>query len=35
MAMPGALLSEEGPRGGDDYETIVMRLRERVIALDR
>jgi long-chain acyl-CoA synthetase len=35
MAMPGALLSEEGPRGGDDYETIVMRLRERVIALGR
>ncbi|MGE5848512.1 MAG: hypothetical protein ACM362_00110, partial [Candidatus Methylomirabilota bacterium] len=33
MAMPGTLLAEEGPCGGDDYETIVMRLRERVIAL--
>lgn len=29
------LLAGEGPRGGDEYETIVMRLRERVIALGR
>jgi len=29
------LLAGEGPCGGDEYETIVMRLRERVIALDR
>jgi hypothetical protein len=27
------LLAGEGPRGADEYETIVMRLRERVIAL--
>ncbi len=27
------LLQQEGPRGADDYETIVMRLRERVAAL--
>ena len=29
------LLAGEGPLGGDEYETIVMRLRERVIALGR
>ncbi len=27
------LLEGDGPRGGDDAETVVMRLRERVIAL--
>jgi len=29
------LLAGDGPRGGDEYETIVMRLRERVMALGR
>jgi long-chain acyl-CoA synthetase len=33
VATPEALLSGEGSRGADDFETIVMRLRERVIAL--
>jgi len=33
VVTPGELLSGEGPSGGDEYETIVMRLRERVIAL--
>ncbi|MBI2000062.1 MAG: AMP-binding protein [candidate division NC10 bacterium] len=33
VATPEALLSGDGPRGADDFETIVMRLRERVIAL--
>jgi len=33
VATPEALLSGEGPRGADDFETIAMRLRERVIAL--
>ena len=27
------LLEGDGPRGGDDAETVVMRLRERVVAL--
>jgi long-chain acyl-CoA synthetase len=30
---PEELLGEEGPRGADDFETIVMRLRARVVAL--
>jgi long-chain acyl-CoA synthetase len=30
---PEELLAEEGPRGADDFETIVMRLRARVVAL--
>ena len=30
---PEALLAREGPRGTDDAETIVMRLREEVAAL--
>ncbi len=33
VATPEALLASEGPRGDDDAETIVMRLRERVAAL--
>jgi long-chain acyl-CoA synthetase len=33
VATPEALLTGEGPRGADDYETIAMRLRERVAAL--
>ncbi|HXZ44863.1 MAG TPA: AMP-binding protein, partial [archaeon] len=33
VATPEALLASEGPRGGDDAETIVMRLREQVVAL--
>jgi long-chain acyl-CoA synthetase len=33
VATADALLLEEGPRGSDDAETIVMRLRERVAAL--
>jgi long-chain acyl-CoA synthetase len=35
VVTPEELLAGEGPRGGDEYETIVMRLRERVIALGR
>jgi long-chain acyl-CoA synthetase len=35
VVTPEELLSQEGPSGGDEYETIVMRLRERVIALGR
>jgi 1-acyl-sn-glycerol-3-phosphate acyltransferase len=33
VVTPETLLTEEGPRGADDAETIVMRLRERVAAL--
>jgi len=33
VATPAALLAPDGPRGTDDAETIVMRLRERVAAL--
>jgi 1-acyl-sn-glycerol-3-phosphate acyltransferase len=33
VATPEALLAREGPRGVDDAETIVMRLREQVAAL--
>jgi long-chain acyl-CoA synthetase len=33
VATPEALLAGEGSRGVDDAETIVMRLRERVVAL--
>jgi long-chain acyl-CoA synthetase len=33
VVTPETLLTEEGPRGADEYETIVMRLRERVAAL--
>jgi long-chain acyl-CoA synthetase len=33
VAMPEALLTGEGPRGADDPDTIVMRLREQVAAL--
>jgi long-chain acyl-CoA synthetase len=33
VAMPEALLTGEGPRGADDADTIVMRLREQVAAL--
>jgi hypothetical protein len=33
VATPEALLTAEGPRGVDEYETIMMRLRERVAAL--
>jgi long-chain acyl-CoA synthetase len=33
VATPEALLTAEGPRGADDYETLVMRLRERVATL--
>lgn len=33
VARPEALLAENGPRGADDYETIAMRLQERVAAL--
>jgi len=33
VATPEALLTGDGPRGTDDAETIVMRLRERVAAL--
>jgi long-chain acyl-CoA synthetase len=33
VATPEALLAREGPRGVDEYETIVMRLREEVAAL--
>jgi long-chain acyl-CoA synthetase len=33
VATPETLLTAEGPRGADDAETIVMRLRERVAAL--
>jgi len=33
VVTPEALLTAEGPRGADDYETIVMRLRERVATL--
>ncbi len=33
MTAPEALLAREGPRGIDDAETIMMRLREQVAAL--
>jgi long-chain acyl-CoA synthetase len=33
VATPEALLAAGGPRGVDEYETLVMRLRERVAAL--
>jgi long-chain acyl-CoA synthetase len=33
VATPEALLGGEGPRGGDEAETIVMRLQGRVAAL--
>ncbi len=33
VVTPEGLLPGEGPRGGDELETIVMRLRERVEAL--
>ncbi len=33
VVTPVELHTGEGPRGGDEYETIVMRLRERIIAL--
>jgi long-chain acyl-CoA synthetase len=35
VAAPEELLSGVGPRGADDPETIVLRLRERVTALGR
>ena len=34
VVQPEELLRGDGPRGRDDAETIVMRLRNRVIALD-
>ncbi len=33
VASPEELLGGEGPRGADDAETVVLRLREHVIAL--
>jgi long-chain acyl-CoA synthetase len=33
VVTPEALLAAGGPRGVDEYETLVMRLRERVAAL--
>jgi 1-acyl-sn-glycerol-3-phosphate acyltransferase len=33
VATPEELLHGAGPQGADEYETIVMRLRERVAAL--
>jgi len=33
VVTPETLLTEEEPRGADEYETLVMRLRERVAAL--
>jgi len=33
VVQPEELLHGDGPRGADDVETIVMRLRQRVIAL--
>jgi long-chain acyl-CoA synthetase len=35
MIAPAALLAGEGPAGADEAETVVQRLRERVIALER
>ncbi|MBI4573624.1 MAG: hypothetical protein HY713_10135, partial [candidate division NC10 bacterium] len=33
VATPEELLSGEGPRGADEAETVVMRLREQVATL--
>jgi long-chain acyl-CoA synthetase len=33
IVSPAELLEGDGPRGADDAETVVLRLRERVIAL--
>lgn len=33
VASPAELLEGDGPRGADEAETVVLRLRERVIAL--
>ena len=33
VVSPAELLEGDGPRGADDAETVVLRLRERVIAL--
>jgi long-chain acyl-CoA synthetase len=35
MVSPADLLAGEGPQGADEAETVVLRLRERVIALER
>jgi 1-acyl-sn-glycerol-3-phosphate acyltransferase len=35
MISPADLLSGEGPQGADEAETVVLRLRERVVALER